>query len=154
LTITAASFVAAIALIAGHWFRADLTTCYLPGGTSPAFYNEIHFTFGRGQVRAISSTWRPPPSLPAPLVAGLHLRTSPLVWQSASVDRALLGFNFCPLGVPVASVYTIAFPIWCLLVPCLVPTALWLRRRRRERAAREGFDVIPAPPGPRIAAWP
>jgi len=140
------SLAVAIVLVAGHWFRADVLTHYLPAGAPPAYYRQIHFTFGRGGVRAISSTFRPvPPPIP-PIPPGLSFQ-SPWIGvrpETATLHRALWDFRCNRLPVPMASVYQVGFPLWCPLLPSLIAPILWCRRRLRERTTDCGFDVIPA----------
>jgi hypothetical protein len=38
--------------------------------------------------------------------------------------------------------YLLAFPIWCALVPFLIPPFLWLWARRRRTRDERGFPVI------------
>jgi hypothetical protein len=39
-----------------------------------------------------------------------------------------------------ATAYIIAFPIWCVLIPCLIAPILWLRKRRHSRT-KIGFPI-------------
>ena len=143
------SMLVAIASIAGHFFRADCTTRYVPAGPSPAFCNEVHFTFGRGMVRAISSTWRPPLPPISAVPTGLSVPSPPIRIQreSATVHRALWDFRCGALPVMMGcSVFQVGFPLWCLLLPSLVAPTLWLRRCWWQRAGHGGFEVIATAP--------
>jgi hypothetical protein len=59
-----------------------------------------------------------------------HLNTKRSLWQ----------FEYYWLYGPGVRQGNIMFPIWCLLLPCLIAPIRWLRKRRRSQPM--GFDVI------------
>jgi hypothetical protein len=57
-----------------------------------------------------------------------------------NTKRSLWQFEYYWLYGPGVRQGNLMFPIWCVLLPCLIAPIIWLRKRRRPHPA--GFDVI------------
>ena len=55
-------------------------------------------------------------------------------------DEMLWGFDIGPMKLVGCPAYSVAFPLWCLILPLLIPPTLFMRRRRGER--RRGFPLL------------
>jgi len=79
--------------------------------------------------------------------AGISVRWAMEFPRTPDLRRSIWDFDAHPLPVPKGSAFIIAFPVWCLILPSLLPSALWLRTRLRDRPQTRGFEVqeIPTP---------
>jgi hypothetical protein len=65
-------------------------------------------------------------------------------WQGPPhIRRSIWEFDAHRIPDPSASIFILAFPIWCLALPFVIAPALWLHRRHRARSTPKGFDLSP-----------
>jgi hypothetical protein len=150
------SLVAAAILLCGYMSRfGPQLQDNEPNGVNP-YYRQVDFAVDAGRIRVWSEYWPTPRTgTPAGFRVLMHGR---LFDRPPDLRRVFWEFDahylavtpIKPQGVPV--VFIFAFPIWCLLLPCLIVPALWLRRRRRQRLDKSrGFPLDEAAfsPSPR-----
>jgi hypothetical protein len=119
-------------------FKID---CYKTPAASPP-YRHLELFLDRGRMGLWSEYWNTPGK---PYRARLNWVGHALMPQLPDIRRSLWEFDAHTLpngnGSP-PRMFIFAFPIWCLLLPCLIAPALWLRRHRhRGRAQQRGFPL-------------
>jgi hypothetical protein len=131
LAIASALVSAVLACGYVSWFACEID-CYKSAAADPP-YRAIVFGLSRGRVFARSAYWDTPGR---PYRARMHFLGpgvgAPDEWLWGFVAERVVGINSTRL-------FIFAFPNWCVLLPCLIPPLLWLRRRRR--ATQRGFPI-------------
>lgn len=135
----------------------------------PGAFRQIDLTLDRGRVAVWSQSATAsalPPGVASTLPGGSHVRwigrlqaPSGRDWQRALWEfdvHALSNVSMGSAVAPGASVFLLAFPIWCVAIPCMIlPSIWWVRRRRKMRARHvEGFAVIEPGNGANAATRP
>ncbi len=139
------SLLAAISLL-----PAAILTCGYFASAGPTVTDvqispiaQVHSTsveLNAGRIRIWLATQTPPPlgSTPGQTIGWSARPDSP------DLRRCFWEFDNHSLNSVIktrgATAYIIAFPIWCVLVPCLIAPLLWLRTRRQARA-QVGFPI-------------
>jgi hypothetical protein len=70
-----------------------------------------------------------------------------VVWIGPRFDIRDVGYSFLDFHALTSNDsqtkrFILGFPIWCAVVPAVVPPVLWIRRRRKLKRSGEGFDVV------------
>jgi hypothetical protein len=109
-------------------------------GPNPS-YRELSISAEEGRIRCWYQIW--PPQANGPTGMKLEPRLHLLPLRPPDVKRSLWEFDAHWLRLLKGSnVFILAFPIWCVALPCLIGSALWLRRRRRQSKHGHGFPVF------------
>ena len=134
-------------LVWGCFGRFDLNVNGRASGGALAAVRLDTVSLDRGRVCLYLYSGAP---VSASALAGRHIsvHARPFDIRPPDIKRILWEFDAHSLGpfTPGIQVYLLAFPIWCLSLPCLVAPFLWLRRRKRARKQPAGFPLDQATP--------
>ena len=139
------SLLIAAGLCCGYLARFGTTIGYVPSTSGVTSLREFDLLADKGRIEIFSGTaqTKPPPNLRT----GINVRWAMKFPRMPDLRRSVWDFDAHPLFVSSGNAFIIAFPLWCLILPSLLPSALWLRKRLRDRRQTRGFEVqeIPTP---------
>jgi hypothetical protein len=108
------------------------------GLRASAGLQQVELGVDRGRVK---SYWT---SSPNPLAPSKFLGGRVQLWppRAPEVKRSIWEFDAHVLSTnTVWTIFILAFPIWCAMVPFSIAPAFWLRKRRKKRGISLGFAV-------------
>jgi hypothetical protein len=134
-------------LAAGFMGRWDVAVLHASLARSPVAFQVVELGVDRGRVvdywsRASGAAAVPPRLLAMP--DGFSFLHTVRIWPPRPLDRRRAVWEFDAhfmSGGSGPSTFILACPIWCAIVPFLIPPTLWLRKRRRRREISRGFAV-------------
>src|ERR1700722_10179974 len=102
---------------------------------------ELSLQLQSGRVAFYWEAWSKPPST-SPI--GIHIYRRALRWRAPDYRRMIWEFDAHRVSAPGPGpwVFLVAFPIWCVALPCLIAPLGWMRTRQRPKYL--GFAVIVA----------
>ena len=121
---------------------------YLPA-RSPAAY-QVYLSLYGGRVQ---SYWTKGVGVdlrqaPDPIPSGFTFAREWHFWTGArGLKRSAWRFDAHAVpALPGLSIFTLACPIWCAIIPFLIPPIVWLRKRIQKRRILRGFAMVRAEP--------
>jgi hypothetical protein len=94
-----------------------------------------------GRVTVYWEHWNSPTGK---MPSGTHISWLPLRFRTPDLRRMLWEFDAHSMSLVQAKnlwVFLLAFPIWCVAIPCLIAPLWWLCKHRNPQPA--GFQIVP-----------